>query len=1090
MVQMGEVSSSLATDPFDGWTPMARPSTLYVLDRTAKTFFVGSTNPKSDLASGMLFLPSPDDYTAMGLNLDELAHGVRPSIVRFHKEAALARAAGTATPTLTLPAPRSSGLSFSRSGLASQLDAMLQKQLTNNTNLASDPTGNTVQLGAEDLLRGFRVDIRVNDETTWRSLCQRVGTYTFTNGAIVRKWTDEGFIALRAFNPDSDTNNALWAHETLFRWLGWSLSVPRPGRTISPEDVPMDQSDQGTGNLPLTLTFAPVAGSLLRLRFGWTYDCRLRMVDLAGNSLKLNDPISEQFTLPLGKYLRFDPLVAPTMLMKDAPGSGESVDRVVIHSDIDAPSTDTAERLVAPPKTSVQMAEWHGMLDTPAGLNPDVYSLLTELDGDFDDAPYGDNPPTLPYLPDPLARGATFDFAPDPFISPKNPLMQVALTQVPFDGTWPALQSFRLILREGDASASWNPGARALTVQVPKGWAIPINLASYMDDDVNDEGKQGLGLTDYWDSVKSDPRFARRREFLRQEALQSKNPRLTPPRQLTLVHAVQRPLIKPQFDPKFFSALRNEGDTFCTFFGETPVDGPSTATLELMAEWEEPIDDGVNPPSRRTSATRVRRRDIEPTETNWFPQNDGFQAPTKHEFHDTKFRRVTYQVVATTRFREYFPDTITSVLANITQVSDKLTIDVPASARPAAPKVLYVLPTFGWSQTGNGRKRRVGLRIYLDRPWYSSGDGELLGVVVAHKPFPPQDQQPDLRGSDRSGHRQASTRRVVSDPIVEPPEPVSEKSAPFITQWGTDPVSVGASMTSAFTPLPEQFLNANKVLEPNVWTAEGDAPGDPIGFAVVGFDVQFDPPDPSNPMLPADPNRHPHNGRWFCDIEIDTDGAYFPFLRLALVRFQPHGNPRESAFELPLDLRVSRVVLADFVQLAPGRSVTVTFDPNDTTRLTVSVSGPSYQENSQSDNVGRPTPRMVVSVQADFGDTGLPLWIPMGDTALSRDTSQGIVNTLWSGQVVLPFVQGTRPMRLVIREFEPLPADDSNRDDISINRFVDRLVYADVFELTNVHASRFPVSDPCPTSKSVVEKSHGISDPKIRPEYPGTVQRR
>ena len=23
-----------------------------------------------------------------------------------------------------------------------------------------------------------------------------------------------------------------------------------------------------------------------------------------------------------------------------------------------------------------------------------------------------------------------------------------------------------------------------------------------------------------------------------------------------------------------------------------------------------------------------------------------------------------------------------------------------------------------------------GLRIYMDRPWYSSGDGELLGVVV------------------------------------------------------------------------------------------------------------------------------------------------------------------------------------------------------------------------------------------------------------------------------------------------------------------------------------------------------------------------
>jgi hypothetical protein len=1053
-VRLKDVSSSLATSPFEGWT-LARPWTLYVLNRTAKTFFVRSANPSSNLVSGMLFLPSPDDYTAMGLNLDELAHGLRPSLVRFHKEAARARAAGTAPPTLTPPAPRSSGLSLSRSGLAGQLDSMLQKQLNNNNILSDDRTGAGVQLEAEDLLRGFRVDIRVEGQTTWRSLCQRAGTYKFTNGPIVRYWTDEGFIALRAFNPDSDTNDALWAHETLFRWLGWSLSVPRPGKTISPEDVPMSQSDQGTSNLPLTASFAPVAGSLPRLRFGWTYDCRLRIVDLAGNGLRLDSPISEYFTLPLGKYLRFDPLVAPTMLMKDPPKPGESVERLVIRSDFDTPSTETAERLIAPPKTSVQMAEWHGMLDTPTGLDPNVYSLLTQLDGTFGDAPYGDNPPPLPYLPDPLARGATFDFAPNPSIRPINPLMQVPLTQVPFDSAWPKLQTFRLILQEGAAEASWDPGARVLTVQIPKGWAIPINLASYMDDDVNNEGKQGLRLFDLWDSAKNnpDPAVRRRLERFRQSALQSKVPGLTPVRQLTLVHAVQRPLIKPPLDPTTtgFAVRRKEGDTFCTFLGQIRVDGPSTDKFELMAEWDEPIDDGVNHPSRRSSATLVRRRDIAATETQWEPDRDSGQEtanfiPTRHEFGDTKYRRVTYRVRATTRFREYFPETLTRDIANISQVSDKVPVDVPASARPAAPKVLYVIPTFGWEQTGSGteeplsRKRRVGLRVYLDRPWYSSGDGELLGVLLAHKPFPPPNPDPGDGGGYR--RRPSATGRLGGDAVVEPPQKVPETLAPFVTQWGTDPAFSSVSMSSAFTPLPAHFHNA-KLVELDVKLAEG-GPLIPVGFAVVGFDVQFDPPDPSNPELPADPSKHPHNGRWFCDIEIDTDGAYFPFLRLALVRFQPNGNPREFVGESPIDLRVSRVVLADFVQLAPGRSASATFDPNDATRLTVSVAGPSYQEKSDPGNVGRPAPRMVVSVQADFGDASLPLWIPMGDTELSRDTSQGIVNTLWSGAVVLPFARGMRPMRLVIREFERLPADDLDRGNISANRFVDRLVYADV----------------------------------------------
>jgi hypothetical protein len=135
------------------------------------------------------------------------------------------------------------------------------------------------------------------------------------------------------------------------------------------------------------------------------------------------------------------------------------------------------------------------------------------------------------------------------------------------------------------------------------------------------------------------------------------------------------------------------------------------------------------------------------------------------------------------------------------------------------------------------------------------------------------------------------------------------------------------------------------------------------------------------------------------------------------------------------------------------------FDPNDATRLAVSVAGPSYQENTDPGNVGRPSPRMVVSVQANFGDGGLPLWIPMGDTELSRDTTQGIVNTLWSGAVVLPFARGTRPMRLVIREFERLPADDLDRGNIGATRIVDRLVFADVLELTNPVARKVPVSD-------------------------------
>jgi hypothetical protein len=94
--------------------------------------------------------------------------------------------------------------------------------------------------------------------------------------------------------------------------------------------------------------------------------------------------------------------------------------------------------------------------------------------------------------------------------------------------------------------------------------------------------------------------------------------------------------------------------------------------------------------------------------------------------------------VATTRFREYFPAAIAKEPANITrsgkerdEVDESSTsvafgarvlLHIPSSARPAAPKLQYVIPTFGWQQqslAGGGlqsTRQGNGLRIYLDPP--------------------------------------------------------------------------------------------------------------------------------------------------------------------------------------------------------------------------------------------------------------------------------------------------------------------------------------------------------------------------------------
>lgn len=150
--------------------------------------------------------------------------------------------------------------------------------------------------------------------------------------------------------------------------------------------------------------------------------------------------------------------------------------------------------------------------------------------------------------------------------------------------------------------------------------------------------------------------------------------------------------------------------------------------MALEAEWTEQID-GLT----RDDGPTIRSAGAKPFEIQQAISHDAAILAGRHEFHDTKYRKVTYQAVATTRFREYFPENVTNDQNNITRRSPDVTVDVPNAAPPPAPKVLYVLPTFVWEKSSDSAwqtcsRRGGGLRVYLDRPWYSSGDGELMTI--------------------------------------------------------------------------------------------------------------------------------------------------------------------------------------------------------------------------------------------------------------------------------------------------------------------------------------------------------------------------
>jgi hypothetical protein len=1012
-------SGSVRVTPRLAGPPPMTPWTAFQFDAAGAGFYA-APGAGADISHGMLALAGPADYDVTQMDLD----GAAEKALDFARNVArIAYHEATSTidtpDSYGLPALRSAGFSVARAGRALRLVGTFDTMKQHNKEITANPQQSKVTMFADDVTRGYRVDVWDSLTGDWHSLCQRSGTYTFEMGPLVREFDDEGFVTLATTQSADGSSTDLRLPESLFRWAGWSLSARPPGRTISSDSTAQDVANPATTDFKLETSFVAAKGTLPRLRFGASYQFRARAVDLAGNSLPPDAVLDDAYSVPAQPvaYLRYEPVVAPVLVLRQPLGPdttpGESLDRIVIRSNYDSHIAAVSERHVAPAKTTPQMAEAHGMLDTAAGP-PDksLYSLLVGKDGSFEIDPAHPGQPVphpeaqlaLPYLPDPLSPGAAFATLPGDNSG--------AVWQTPFIGTWPDNRPFRFVLDEGTGPPSFaeSDTERVLTVHLAKAEIATVALSSYLTDDFASRPARMLETMAIWDLISSaEPGNL---ASLRQLALDGQHWMLTPPRTLTLVHAVQQPLIEPQFQN--LTCTRSAGSTSATLTDEFPLSGKSTDKVDINAVWQEPVDDLTDAPQPVILPGSARALEQKIAPSHQVAVINGVQ-----EFHDTKHRTVTYTATATTRFREYFPAALTADTANISRTSVPVTLSVPSSARPPAPQPLYVVPTFAWSTQEEGawtfsRRKGGGLRVYLARPWYSSGEGELLGAVL-------WGCEPPEAGSGE---------------VIEVPYTLKG----YVTQWGIDPIWSSPPPPSQAVPRPEHFRNA-------VAFAEGltldELPGQAdTSFSVAGHEVQYD----QDRQL------------WYCDIDLDPGYAYFPFIRLALARYQPDSLP---------GTHLSRVVLADFVQLAPGRSASVTLDPIDLTQLQLAVSGPTYT------GPGAATMTATVQAQPAGGGGNNQPWIPVAEIALQPYDLAG-PDTLWVAQITLPAARGSRPFRLVIEETETFTTDINGTEQR-------RLVYADVFDLGT---GPIPAPGPSAAEAAAVPASMAPTPGHRQPEQP------
>uniref|UniRef100_UPI002B265F50 hypothetical protein n=1 Tax=Nocardioides sp. TaxID=35761 RepID=UPI002B265F50 len=753
------------------------------------------------------------------------------------------------------------------------------------------------------------------------------------------------------------------------------------------------------------------------------------------------------------------------------------------------------QRHLVPPKTTQMTAELHGMLDAAVGtsssaakqkmltwslaeegslldverpdldvpggrLPQDGVSLaandLTVVPASLPLAP-GEAPPTgqyvvhdtdrvtTPYLPDPLAAGISLVFP--------EAVEGIGLTghdategfTTEYGGTWPKVQPIRLDL-VGRQVLDAERKARTLTVGLPAGDLQRFRLSSSLR-------AEDLDLLAVWRKLPSpltaDPAVA---EAAKDGWLWS----LTPYDDVLLVHAVPRPVQAPRVH--LDTVVRRPGRTEAALIAELRVHGSSTQSVNAEATWTEHLDDlavptqpqhrptaaiGFTVPVDEHDATLALRLDDEPLGAlmEHLPARRAL-----HHFPDTKHRRVTYTFRATTRFREYFhPSLIAADPAvpgddGLSVISAPLEVSIPSSARPAAPVVHSVIPLFRWASgteseqpMGWRHERSTGVRIYLERPWFSSGEGELLAVLLASG------------GDDDFGYDRE--------------DPAGDQSGyPFVSKVGADPIWDA--------PVVENRAVVDLQLASMLVREHADGvvrPGRPVEVR-SGLRLPASG-DALGPLVTAAAYRPQFNaarGLWYVDVAIDpwahvagakpgdrSQEAFWPFVRLAVARYQPESIAGHH---------LSAPVRCRYVQLPPTRTTSV--DRTDERSVRVVVSGTIG--NLGPERIPGFDPHRVVVATLSRRDPDVPTdlgWTTVASSPLTLKGRVGAWDVAWVGELTSPDSfrlrrpspsgGGTPGWRVTVEEWErfegdpPLAGNPASGPSI----WEQRLVYADEFLL-------------------------------------------
>ncbi len=735
---------------------------------------------------------------------------------------------------------------------------------------------------------------------------------------------------------------------------------------------------------------------------------------------------------------------------------------------------DTARYLTAP-KVDYTFAETHGVFDKKyfdTGDWSGLYSLITQKDYQFTTAVsdggytcFSADPGTgdtivigsfkLPYLPDPLAKGIVLRGLPGTrLVSSGGSIVKhakiilhrangasvekddvddlfpkgIVMIEFPYANNlaswlehYPHDASIILKLVElkgGESPApTWDSSSQTLTVRIEKSDVWRVMYSSLLEPK---DLKTNFALHSWLDELPDSSSKERAMRYMEFGA----HWMLTPYRNILLSHAVQQPLKDPAWYKQ--SLQRSFGQTTALLNDDNfLVHGKSTVKVDFNATWQLQVDDTTfdTPQDVYAEIYDASNPDMKDrkAQSGGMPVGDVpvdkrsaeiVRVKLVHDFKDTLHRLVRYEPIATTRFREYFPQTG----YDFTVKGKTWDEHALSTKRPEAMKLQYIMPVFAWA-TENGsnsitRTRMAGLRVYMDRPWFSSGSDEKLGVVLTTAGSNPE--------------------QILGSPIAK-----------MVTMWGYDPIWLSKPTPTELFPPGALFLTKTKDLLKSEMSKGM--------ISKVTLDELSGSADDQQKYL-VDIAVHDvfydsERKLWYSDIMLAHGESYFPFVRLALCRVQPFSLRAGKD-----DVFISRVTQADFMQIMPLRKTNVNFDSTHPLEVRISVEGVSYRAS----NVGVLESEIEVSLEEQTPSMGSDFgWTEVSTTPIDR-VNAGVLGGYWGGVIKLPKDRSATKYRLVVHEYEQFYADSFPESDTAarassakrtMTKIERRLVFADTIEI-------------------------------------------